>query len=114
MSKPILSTSFLNQDVTCSPADGGQKSSEGWSNVTRAGVGGGLCRDRGIRTWSAELAVLLLLTGIHAHARLVEGKGEEVVQAGGGARHGVQPLQPLLALLKGGELTPGETDQRNK
>lgn len=44
----------------------------------------------------------------------MEGKGEEVVQAGGGARHGIQPLQPLLALLKGGELTPGETDQKNK
>lgn len=58
--------------------------------------------------------MLLLLTGIHIHARLVEGEGEEVVQAGGGARHGVQPLQPLLALLKGGELTPGETDQKNK
>lgn len=75
--------------------------------------GGELCWDRGIRTWSAELAVLLLLTGIHIHARLVEGEREEVVQAGGGARHGVQPLQPLLALLKGGELTPGGTGQNN-
>lgn len=59
-------------------------------------------------TWSAELAVLLLLAGVHVHAGLVEGEGEEVVQAGGGAGQSVEALQPLLALLEGGELTPGQ------
>lgn len=34
------------------------------------------------RTWSAQLAVLLLLPGVHLHAPSVEGEGEQVLQAG--------------------------------
>ena len=60
----------------------------------------------GSPTWPAELAVLLLLPGVDVHAPGVEGEGEEVLQAGGGPPRRAQPLQPLLALLQGGELAP--------
>ena len=63
-------------------------------------------------TWSAQLAVLLLLAGVHLHAPGVEGEGEEVLQARGRAHDHVQPLQPFLTLLKGGELTPGDQTQK--
>lgn len=101
MSKPSLSTSFLNQEVTCSPADRAE-----WSGS--AGVSREDARGEGmVPTWSAQLAVLLLLAGVHVHAPGVEGEGEEVLQARGGTHHGVQALQPFLTLLEGGELTPG-------
>jgi len=51
--------------------------------------------------------MLLLLPGIEVHAPGMEGEGEEVLQAGRGPPYRAQPLQPLLALLQGGELTPG-------
>lgn len=55
--------------------------------------------------------MLLLLAGVHVHAGLVEGEGEEVLQVGGGPGQSVEPLQPLLALLEGGELTPGDPNR---
>lgn len=59
-----------------------------------------------IHTWSAKLAVLLLLTSIHIHAPGMESKGEEVLEASGRTHYSVEALQPFLTLLKGGELTP--------
>lgn len=67
-------------------------------------------RQRG--TWSAQLAVLLLLTGIHIHAPGVEGEGEEVLQARWRAHDCIQAFQPFLTLLKGGELTPRDQTQK--
>lgn len=58
--------------------------------------------------------MLLLLTGVHIHAPGVEGKGEKVLQARGRAHYHVQAFQPLLTLLKGGELTPGDQTQKVK
>lgn len=57
-------------------------------------------------TWSAKLAVLLLLTSIHIHAPGMESKGEEVLEACGRTHHSVEAFQPFLTLFKGGELTP--------
>lgn len=51
--------------------------------------------------------MLLLLTGINLHAPGVVGEGEQVLDLGRGADGIVQPLQPVLTLLKGGKLTPG-------
>lgn len=51
--------------------------------------------------------MLLLLAGIHVHAPGMEGEGEEVLEAGGGAHHRAEAFQPFLALFEGGELTPG-------
>lgn len=113
VSKPILSTSFLNQEVTCSPADRAQM-----TDKTRVGQRGGFVlglsedmqeKKRRLVTWSAQLAVLLFLTSIHLHAPGMEGEGEEVLQARGRSNHHIQALQPLLTLLKGRELTPGNT-----
>lgn len=59
-------------------------------------------------TWPAQLPVLLLLSSIHLHAPSVEGKGKEVLQARGRVHYGVEAFEPLLTLLKGGELTPGD------
>lgn len=59
------------------------------------------------RTWPTQVPVLLLLTGINLHAPGVVGEGEQVLDLGRGADGIVQPLQPVLALLKRGELTPG-------
>lgn len=76
-----------------------------------------LCEDtaggwQGGVTWSAQLAVLLLLASVHPHAPGVEGEGEEVLQARGRAHNSVQALQPFLTLLKGGELTPVDPTQK--
>lgn len=79
----------------------------GSAGVMWGHVGGGR-----VRTWSAQLAVLLLLAGVHIHAPVVEGEGEEVLQARGRAHYVVQALQPFLTLLKGGELTPGGSNTK--
>lgn len=60
-----------------------------------------------LRTWPTQVPVLLLLTGVHLHAPGVVGEGEQVLDLGRGADGIVQPLQPVLTLLKRGELTPG-------
>lgn len=55
--------------------------------------------------------MLLLLAGIDVHAGLVESEREQVLQLGGWAGQSSEPLQPLLALLEGGELTPAQDAQ---
>lgn len=103
MSNPIRSTSFLNQEVTCSPTDDIIK-----YNPERCS-GAVVCRSLGGKigqTWSAKLTVLLFLTSVHIHAPGVEGEGEEVLEARGRTHHSVEAFQPFLTLFKGGELTP--------
>lgn len=57
-------------------------------------------------TWPTQIPVLLLFTGVNLHAPGVVGEGEQVLYLGRGADGIVQPLQPVLTLLKGGKLTP--------
>lgn len=67
--------------------------------VVEIGIWGG-------STWLAELIVLLLLTNVGVHAPGMKSKREKLFQLRGWPCHQGKPLQPLLTLLKCGELAP--------
>lgn len=57
-------------------------------------------------TWTAEMCVLILLIHTHPQAPGVVGKRKEILRLGRAGDGSSQPLQPLLALLEGGEMAP--------
>lgn len=59
-------------------------------------------------TWTAEMCVLILLIHTHPQAPGVVGKSKEVLRLGRAGNGSSQPLQPLLALLEGGEMAPAK------
>lgn len=57
-------------------------------------------------TWTAEMCVLILLIHTHPQAPGMVGKCKEILWLGRAGDGSSQPLQPLLALLEGGEMAP--------
>lgn len=57
-------------------------------------------------TRTAEMCMLILLIHTHPQAPGVVGERKEVLRLGRAGNGSSQPLQPLLALLEGGEMAP--------
>lgn len=57
-------------------------------------------------TGTAEMCMLILLIHTHPQAPGVVGECKEVLGLGRAGDGSSQPLQPLLALLEGGEMAP--------
>lgn len=57
-------------------------------------------------TRTAEMCMLILLIHTHPQAPGVVGERKEVLGLGRAGDGASQPLQPLLALLEGGEMAP--------
>lgn len=69
-------------------------------------------------TWTTQVQVLVLVVGAGPQAPGVVGKGKQVFQSRRVSYGTVQALQPLLALLKCGEVAPvggmGEMREEDK